>query len=154
MTVADHTVVGDVGFAAWKSSNAFEDVYLEPQVIERVRRAFSVFAAETTSDVHIAEREGRVIGWAARDGAPDCISDLWVDPAHQRRGVGRTLILHLLDIIADEGHPLARIQTHASNAAAVSLYERCGFTIVWQGKEFSKSMGVELEKVHLEKLPG
>ncbi|HEV7435587.1 MAG TPA: GNAT family N-acetyltransferase [Pseudorhizobium sp.] len=151
MTVADYTVVGEVGFAAWKSSDAFEEVYLDPQVIERVRREFMAFPAEATSAVHVAEAKGRVIGWAARDGAPNCISDLWVDPEHQGRGVGRALVLHLLDLIAAAGHPLARIQTHAKNAAAIRLYERCGFTMVWRGREFSKSMDVELEKVHLQR---
>lgn len=106
---------------------------------------------ETTGDVHIASLEDAIVGWAERDGARDCISDLWVDPNNPGRGVGRTLILHLLDIIGAEGHPLARIQTHAKNGAAISLYQRCGFSIIWRGREFSKSMGTELEKVHLEK---
>lgn len=151
MTVADHAVVGLVGFAAWRSSDAFEDVYLDPQVIDRLRGQFTIFPMETTGDLHVASLDGAIVGWAARDGARDCISDLWVDPNYQGRGVGRTLILRLLDIIGAEDHPLARIQTHAKNGAAIRLYQRCGFIIVWRGREFSKSMGTELEKVHLEK---
>lgn len=151
MTVADHAVVGLVGFAAWKSSDAFEDVYLDRQAIDRVRGQFTIFPMEATGDVHVASLDGAIVGWAARDGLRDCISDLWVDPDYQGRGVGRALIHHMIDLIAAAGHPVARIQTHARNAAAIRLYQRCGFTIVWRGREFSKSMGTELEKVHLEK---
>ncbi|MCP2154132.1 UNVERIFIED_ORG: ribosomal protein S18 acetylase RimI-like enzyme [Rhizobium sp. SLBN-170] len=46
--------------------------------------------------------------------------------------------------------PLATIDTHARNRAALGLYERCGFQIVWRGMEYSDIMKVELEKVKLE----
>ncbi|WP_226951359.1 hypothetical protein [Rhizobium terrae] len=37
MTVADHKLVGEVGFAAWSASDAFEDSYLDLEVIARVK---------------------------------------------------------------------------------------------------------------------
>jgi [ribosomal protein S18]-alanine N-acetyltransferase len=46
---------------------------------------------------------------------------------------------------------MATIHTHARNAGAIRLYQRCGFSIVWRGMEYSKSMGVNLEKIHMEK---
>jgi len=125
MTIADHPVVGEVGFAAWKSSDAFDPAYANAEVIERVRHDFAIFPQMTTGDVHLAVPEGAI--------------------------VGRTLVLHILDVIAAEGHPLARISTHASNSTAIRLYERCGFEIVWRGIDFSKSMNVDLEKVRMEK---
>jgi ribosomal-protein-alanine N-acetyltransferase len=79
------------------------------------------------------------------------VSDLWVHPDHHGQGVGQALLLHLCELMAAEGLPTARLDTHAANEGAIRLYERCGFTIVRRGREFSKSMGVELEKVHLEK---
>ncbi|MDM9645276.1 GNAT family N-acetyltransferase [Rhizobium sp. S163] len=151
MTIADHMLVGEVGFAAWKSSDAFKGSDLAVEISERVRHEFSIFAESTSGDVHVAELDGVVAGWAARDGARDYVSDLWVHPDHQGRGVGRALVLHVLELISADGHPLARIDTHASNTGAVRLYERCGFAIVWRGIEFSKSMGIDLEKVHMEK---
>lgn len=51
----------------------------------------------------------------------------------------------------DEGLETARLDTHAKNSGAIRLYERCGFKIIWHGIEFAKSMGVPLEKVHLQK---
>jgi [ribosomal protein S18]-alanine N-acetyltransferase len=151
MTVADHQVVGEVGFAAWKSSDAFKGMDLAPEVIERTREAYDSFAPQTQAEVWIAELDGEVVGWCARDGAPNYISDVWIRPDHQGRGIGRALVEHVSERIAAEGHATATIHSHARNAAAIRLYERCGFSIVWRGIEPSKSMGMDLEKVHLQK---
>lgn len=58
-------------------------------------------------------------------------------------------MLHLVEVIRAVGHETATIQTQASNVGAIRLYERCGIEIVWRGTEHSKSLGVDLEKVHL-----
>lgn len=150
MTIADHIVVGEVGFAAWKSSDAFKDVDLDQGMIERARSAFETFAPATEAKVYIAERDGKVLGWGAQERAPNDISDLWVRPDQQGKGVGRALLLHLVEVIRAAGYETATIQTQASNVGAIRLYERCGFEIVWRGTEHSKSLGVDLEKVHLE----
>lgn len=130
MTVADHAAVGETGFAAWKSSDAFRGVDLAPEVVERTRKAYETFASETGADVWLADLDGEVVGWSARDGAPNYISDIWVSPAHQGRGIGRVLVLHAVECIRAEGHATASIHTHARNAGAIRLYERCGFSIV------------------------
>lgn len=150
MTVADHHVVGEVGFAAWQSSDAFRNVELSADVLERTRKAYEIFAGETKGDVWLAELDGKVVGWSARDGAPNYISDLWVLPDHQGRGIGKALVLDAIARIKAEGHLTATIHTHGRNAGAIRLYQRCGFGIVWRGIEYSKSMGIDLEKVHLE----
>jgi len=151
MTVADHTVVGEVGFAAWKSSDAFKDADLAQDVIDRARSAFETFAPATEAKVYIAERDGVLLGWGAQDGAPNYISDLWVRPGEQGKGIGRALLLHIVETIRAAGRATATIQTQARNVGAIRLYERCGFEIVWRGIEHSKSLGMDLEKVHLEK---
>lgn len=150
MNEADRDAVGLVGFCAWQSSNAFEDVYLDPSVIERVRGEFAQFAATSVSDVAVVEIDGAIAGWGARDGEPHYISDLWVDPKWQGRGIGRALVEHFLEKMRTAGISTATISTHAKNVSAIRLYERCGFRIVWQGQQWSDSMKVELEKVRLE----
>ncbi|MGO7032966.1 GNAT family N-acetyltransferase [Rhizobium ruizarguesonis] len=151
IAAADHKTVGAVGFAAWAASDAFEDSYLDPDVITRVRHEFAIFPEETKGEIFVAERDGTIVGWGARENHPNYVSDLWVHPEQHGRGAGRALLLHLCELMAAEGLATARLDTHARNQGAIRLYERCGFTIVWRGREFSKSMGVELEKVHLEK---
>lgn len=73
-----------------------------------------------------------------------------MDPTWQGKGIGKALIVQFLDRMRAEGLPLATIDTHARNRAALGLYERCGFQIVWRGMEYSDIMKVELEKVKLE----
>ncbi|WP_327787012.1 GNAT family N-acetyltransferase [Agrobacterium rubi] len=152
MTEADRTAVGLVGFAAWTSSSAFEDAYLDAVVIERVRRDFEVFAQETQCDIALAEIDGTLAGWGARAGEPDYISDIWIDPDWQGKGIGRALVKHFIDEMHASGIPIARIATHAKNINAIKLYERCGFRIVWRGTQWSESMQVDLQKVRLERV--
>lgn len=151
MTRADHHLVGEVGFAAWLSSDAFRESGLPQDRLEQVRLAYERFPADAEGKITVAEIDGRIAGWTARDSEPDYISDLWIAPDCQRRGVGRTLIEHLLSVMRGEGIAVARIHTHARNAGAIRLYQRCGFTIVWRGLEYSKSLGMDHEKVHLHK---
>ncbi len=151
MMRADRVMIGEIGFRAWVSSDASADVDFDPSVIARTRRAFETFASGTRADVWVAQDGADVIGWGACDGAPNYISDLWVDPDHQRKGVGRCLLLHICGHLHAQGHQTAVIHTQARNSGAINLYERCGFTIVWRGIEHSPSMGVDLDKVHLEK---
>jgi len=151
IAVADHQAVGTVGFAAWAANDPYEDSYRDPGVIARVRHDFETFAGMTKGEIVIAELNGQVVGWAARQTARNYLSDLWVHPDHQGKGFGKALLLHLCEAMRNEGLVTARLDTHARNGGAIRLYERCGFTIIWHGIEFSKSMGVPLEKVHLEK---
>jgi [ribosomal protein S18]-alanine N-acetyltransferase len=125
---------------------------LTRDIVERTRQAFADFPGEADVEVHVAEFEGKVVGWGARDRAPDYISDLWVLPDQQGKGIGKALIERLCERIRAGGHTNVRIDTHGSNTGALRLYERCGFVIVWRGIEHSKSMGVDLEKVHMKKL--
>jgi len=150
MTVADHILVGDVGFAAWLSNIAGEEAFSDAKIVAAARRAFVDYPASAKGDVAIAEIGGEVAGWGAREDAPDYISDLWVDPAYQGRGIGAALLAHFLDAISRNGFSIARIDTRATNAGAIRLYERSGFSIVWRGFERDASLGIDLEKVILE----
>lgn len=154
ITSADHQTVGAVGFAAWAAGAAFEDSYRDPDVIAKVQHEFAIFPGETKGEIFVAELGGEIVGWGAREGEANYISDLWVHPDHQGKGVGRALLQHFCELMTAEGLATARLDTHARNAGAIRLYERCGFTIIWHGIESSKSMGVPLEKVHMEKRLG
>jgi [ribosomal protein S18]-alanine N-acetyltransferase len=150
MTVADHIVVGEVGFAAWLSNIEGEELLSDPKIVAAARRAFIDYPASAKGDVVVAEIGGKLVGWGAREDAPDYISDLWVDPAFQGRGIGAALLAHFVSAISGEGHPIVRIDTRATNAGAIRLYERTGFSIVWRGFERDASLGIDLEKVNLE----
>ncbi len=151
MTLADHHMVGEVGFAAWKCGSTEEAAFNEADVIERAREAFHNYPAAAKGDVAVAELDGRVVGWGARENEPDCISDIWIDPAYQGHGIGSALVRYFIKSIAGDGFRVAKIDTRAINARAIRLYERAGFSIVWHGETFDPELGISLQKVHLEK---
>jgi ribosomal protein S18 acetylase RimI-like enzyme len=53
-----------------------------------------------------------------------------VNPAWQGQGVGRRLVEAFLDMVTTRAGDSAHVVVGADNAAAVSLYERCGFVTV------------------------
>ncbi len=57
-------------------------------------------------------------------GVPAEIASLGVHPEHFRRGIGRSLVQHALDIAG----PALVVHTGAANAPALALYQRLNFT--------------------------
>ncbi|MDF3829182.1 MULTISPECIES: ribosomal protein S18-alanine N-acetyltransferase [unclassified Pseudocitrobacter] len=50
-----------------------------------------------------------------------------VDPAYQRRGLGRELLEHVIDDVEKRGVATLWLEVRASNAPAIALYESLGF---------------------------
>lgn len=50
-----------------------------------------------------------------------------VDPAYQRRGLGRALLETIIDEVEKRGVATLWLEVRASNAAAITLYESLGF---------------------------
>jgi ribosomal-protein-alanine N-acetyltransferase len=151
MTVADYKTVGEVALAAWRTSCESEEGFRWQAISEAARSGFFAYPTEAKGDVVVAELARRLVGWGAREGDRDCISDVWVDPAHQGNGIGSALVRHFLNQIAEEGYAVARIHTRATNVGAIRLYERLGSSVVWRGTEFNAALKIPLEKVHLER---
>ncbi|MEL6110275.1 MAG: N-acetyltransferase family protein, partial [Planctomycetota bacterium] len=55
---------------------------------------------------------------------------VYVDPAHQRQGVGRHLMMSLLERLSNQGHHLALALATLPNPGSVGLHESLGFTKV------------------------
>ncbi|WP_455817522.1 ribosomal protein S18-alanine N-acetyltransferase [Pseudomonas cerasi] len=56
--------------------------------------------------------------------------NLAVDPAFQRRGLGRALLQHLIDALEQRGVLTLWLEVRASNTAAIALYELLDFNEV------------------------
>ena len=57
------------------------------------------------------------------------ISTLAVHPDHRRQGVGERLLLEMLDYVLSKGVETASLEVRESNQAAISLYQKHGFSI-------------------------
>ena len=80
----------------------------------------------------VAVLDGRVVGyiiaWFLRGEVH--ILNLAVAPGHQRRGIGRRMLDHVIDLAEDGMHHLATLEVRASNEPAKLLYVTTGFAPV------------------------
>tara|TARA_A100000171_G_C2110542_1_gene134776 strand:- start:897 stop:1325 length:429 start_codon:yes stop_codon:yes gene_type:complete len=113
--------------------------------------SFQLFCITASDAITVAEHDGDLVGWGAREPMSDYISDLWVTPAHQRNGIGRALLAAVEQDIFRAGHDVAVLETHAENGGAIRFYAREGYGIVWRGIKFSRMLGQRIEKVRMEK---
>ncbi|MGN0519525.1 MAG: ribosomal protein S18-alanine N-acetyltransferase [Candidatus Fimenecus sp.] len=64
------------------------------------------------------------------------ITNVAVLPAYRKQGIGELLLSVLLSVSEQEGAQFVSLEVRESNKAAISLYEKCGFTAVGKRKEF------------------
>ena len=79
----------------------------------------------------VAEDDGVVLGYiGSQISFPEAdVMNVAVHPQHRRKGVGERLVLALCDALCDE-HTSLTLEVRASNAPAISLYEKLGFAQV------------------------
>jgi ribosomal-protein-alanine N-acetyltransferase len=70
------------------------------------------------------------------------IHTIGVDPAHQRHGIGRTLLRGLL-AVADQVAGTVFLEVRTDNAAARALYEAEHFTVVGVRKRYYRPSGAD-----------
>lgn len=116
-------------------------------LIEKSRQAYVLDYKTIT----IAEIDGIQVGHCLYFFKPGQISDLWVHPAAQGKGVGTTLISNTLKKLKAAGVSEVEIDTHQRNAGAIKLYERMGFSIDRYEPRFSKGMQRDVPIVFLKR---
>jgi putative acetyltransferase len=90
--------------------------------------AFFTGVVLAEQEVWIAERNGDVVGFAARDGS--WLEHLYVASSAQGSGVGR-LLLERVRFVARDRRPL-RLHVFARNVRARRFYEAAGWKLVAQ----------------------
>ncbi|WP_421950258.1 GNAT family N-acetyltransferase [Pelagibacterium sp.] len=154
-SIAEADKLGKLAFASWDSSmrHIISPESEEGMAAERaaLELSFQLFCITASDAITVAEQGGELVGWGAREPMSDYISDLWVIPAHQRNGIGRSILSAVEQDIFRAGHDVAVLETHAENGGAIRFYAREGYGIVWRGIKFSRMLGQRVEKVRMEK---
>jgi [ribosomal protein S18]-alanine N-acetyltransferase len=141
--------LGAIGFAAWAASEfAVND---NGRVDRRALLAdFEKLGEEHPETILVAETGGQLAGWGARENRDHRISDLWIAPEFQGRGIGSALLSALEAEVAALGMD-AELETLANNKKAIRFYERHGFVVKWRAEKFSSSLGYAIDKVGMNK---
>lgn len=154
-SIAEADKLGQLGFEAWESSmrQILDPVSVEEEEAgrEALLIAFQLFCIDACNTITVAHDRDGLLGWAAHDPFGPYISDLWVAPAHQRKGIGGRLLATMEQDIFRAGHDVSVLETHAENGGAIRFYIREGYSIVWRGTKFSRLLGQRIEKVRMEK---
>jgi GNAT superfamily N-acetyltransferase len=105
----------------WRASTALPDYR---QQLEANPDAIHLPPAQIANgQVHVAELDGRVVGFAALVGGE--LDGLFVEPDLWRRGVGAALI----DAATHEARRKGLALTVIANPTARGFYEKCGFSV-------------------------
>jgi len=91
----------------------------------------------------IGELEGEMAGYGVMSsGAGEAhILNVCVASRFQRRGLGRTLMLHMLDEAEQQGAETVFLEVRESNPVALRLYEGLGFNRVGTRKDYYPAPG-------------
>jgi len=100
--------------------------------------AFQNELANVASSYFVAQIGEELVGyagyWLILEEAH--ITTIGVDPKSQRRGFGERLLIHLIEHAAKQGARWVTLEVRVSNAAAIRLYEKYGFTSLGRRKAY------------------
>ncbi|MBA4861942.1 GNAT family N-acetyltransferase [Streptomyces sp. PSKA54] len=138
MTDSDCEAVAEIRVRGWQTAYAglVPQAYLDAMSVEGetvLRRRTLAKTAGAVVNL-VAERGGKVVGWAchgpSRDGeattADAELHALYVHPSQLSTGVGRALIQHCMTRCRASGHAGLRLWALEGNARARRFYERAG----------------------------
>lgn len=119
-------------------------------------RAFRMVMRRDPGTVLVAERSGRVAGYAAVwvAGEEAELADLAVATDHRRSGVGRTLLSACLREAERHGAVELFLQVRESNEAARALYDREGFREVGRRSRYYRAPTEDALVLSRETAPG
>jgi ribosomal-protein-alanine N-acetyltransferase len=145
----DVNALVEIGVRAWEQAVVgVADLQVRR---DYARNAFQQFLVSHWLRVTVAEFDGVLAGWASREALDDEISDLWVEPQHQKMGLGAALLAAMEAEIVAAGFEAARLQTHARNVAAVAFFQKHGYAVNWLSIDYSARLDRDVESVGLRR---
>ncbi len=121
---------------------------VEPRTLVQRREWFSGFASSGRYQCFVALKDGRPVGWASSHryrerAAYDCSveTSVYLDPAHQRQGLGRRLYSTLFEALKPEDVHRAYGGITQPNAASNGLHRAMGFEPVGTLREIGRKFG-------------
>jgi L-amino acid N-acyltransferase len=107
----------------------------------------------------VAEADGTVVGFGSLSPyrprpayATTVENSVYVDPAHQGRGVGRAILTELVRRAADHGFHSVVARIVGGHEASIALHAACGFATVGVEREVGRKFGRWLDVVVMQRM--
>ena len=131
-----------------------------PDIAEFARRRADLLA--NGYPYFTAELDGKPVGYSyasayrARIGYRFVVEDsVYVDPAMKGRGIGKKLLLTLIDECAARGYrQMIAVIGDSANVGSIKLHEACGFETVAVFKNIGFKFGRWLDSVQMQRALG
>jgi [ribosomal protein S18]-alanine N-acetyltransferase len=146
----DAGLLTEIGMRAWRKAMA--SVGEAAEMAANARDAFARFAEEGWITITIVEASGIPAGWAAREDMDETITDFWIDPDFEGRGLGTALLDAVEEGMKAQGFSVARLQTHAMNGDALKFFEKRGYSVNWLTVSYNPKLDRDVQSVGLSKL--
>ncbi len=120
---------GDEIFIALLEKECFADPWSAEGVVSSVAEGVRFF---------VFEENGRILGYAGLQTVLDegYITNIAVTKSARGRGIGKMLLAHLDEVAKDSLLSFISLEVRESNAAAIALYEKCGYENVGKRPAF------------------
>lgn len=92
--------------------------------------------------ITVAEIDREILGWGAVQDSDNKITDLWVLPNFQRKGIGSALLKALETQIIARDYKTAKLDTHARNGPALAFFNAHDYAV----SSFQSSYSQELDR--------
>lgn len=92
--------------------------------------AFAKIVPDVVGKLTVAESDGVLLGFSAIDQATGQISDVWVAPEQQRKGVGAILLAAGEAQVRSYGHSCSWLTAPAENRGAIGFYRAHGYALL------------------------
>ena len=111
----------------------FSDPWSERSVASELKNPLALWL--------VAEEDGVVAGYIGSQTVPpeSDVMNVAVYPQFRRRGIAEALVLALCQELAKAGNESLTLEVRASNAPAIALYEKLGFTQVGLRKNYYRN---------------
>lgn len=112
--------------------------FSEPWSEKGLRETLSAIEAQGGGCFLAARENGEIVGYGGMLYAADAagVTNVAVSPDHRRRGIGRALMLGLIERAGEDGMTVLQLEVRQSGTAARALYESLGFVAVGRRKGF------------------
>jgi ribosomal-protein-alanine N-acetyltransferase len=139
-----------VGLNAWESATIG---WLDVSALrDNAERAFLDFCTRHFLTIDVAEKNGQITGWAAREKLDNHITDLWIDPVWQRQGFGSKLLQAVEEEILAQGYDRVTVETNSQNTGALKFFGHHGYSISWMTTTWSAKLDRDVDTVGLVKI--